>query len=147
NTTAKYDAQGYQISFPSPQGLFGRISVIVLDYQIFTYQGVDHIAYISCGGNSLPPLDPNSTATITGQISEDHTVHCPNASSGGGACTLTIFHQGTRLFETQGECPVSFTVACGDECPEGYCKIDCEAYPGYCCLNEAEIKSLSNQLR
>ncbi|MHC5729980.1 MAG: hypothetical protein ACYTXY_38870, partial [Nostoc sp.] len=41
----------------------------------------------------------------------------------------------------------NYQISCGDECPEGYCKIDCETYPGYCCLNEAEIKSLSNQLR
>ncbi|MHC5717633.1 MAG: hypothetical protein ACYTX0_37395, partial [Nostoc sp.] len=41
----------------------------------------------------------------------------------------------------------SYKVSCDDNCPEGYCKIDCEAYPGYCCLNEAEIQSLSNQLR
>ncbi|MEH2390047.1 MAG: hypothetical protein V7K14_30640 [Nostoc sp.] len=41
----------------------------------------------------------------------------------------------------------SYKVSCDDDCPDGYCKIDCEAYPGYCCLNEAEIQSLSNQLR
>ncbi|OUL28782.1 hypothetical protein [Nostoc sp. 106C] len=39
-----------------------------------------------------------------------------------------------------------FSVSCDDDCPNGYCKIDCPSYPGYCCINEAKIKSLTNQL-
>lgn len=49
-------------------------------------------------------------------------------------CSITIKDStGATVFSRSGDCPVSFTVSCGDECPEGYCKCPTLKYPGYCC--------------
>lgn len=62
-------------------------------------------------------------------------------------CKIQISGSGNN-FSDAIECPDgNYQVSCDDECPDGYCKIECETYPGYCCINEAEIQSLSNQLR
>lgn len=60
-----------------------------------------------------------------------------NLSSGSWEpfeCALTVKDStGAIVFERSGECPIDFTVACGDECPPGYCKCPTLKYPGYCC--------------
>lgn len=48
-------------------------------------------------------------------------------------CKITITDSTGATFEKEGQCPLTYTVACGDECPEGYCKCKSLKYPGYCC--------------
>jgi hypothetical protein len=59
-------------------------------------------------------------------------------------CQLIIKHQGQEIFSITGECPLTFKVACDNDCPEGQLK--CEGhkgYPGYCCIDcEAVGKKL-----
>lgn len=154
NSTSNYNPDGYRITFNSPQGAFGQIQFTVIDYQLYhlssPYAG-DYISFIPCGSTSFP-LDPDGSMRgylITSPVVIDSTVKCPSpiSNTSNNVCNLKVLSNGEIVFQAQGKCPVNFTVACGDECPQGYCKIDCEAYPGYCCINEAVIQSLSNQLR
>ncbi|MEH2302865.1 MAG: hypothetical protein V7K88_28785 [Nostoc sp.] len=148
--TANYNSEGYRITFNSPQGAYGQIQITVVDYQLYTDGGNNYIRAILCGQTSFSKNPDGSFAdgaNITSPVVIDNTVHCPVVSTPDDKCEITILSNGQTLFQAQGDCPVNFTVACGDECPNGYCKIDCETYPGYCCINEAEIKSLSNQLK
>jgi hypothetical protein len=45
----------------------------------------------------------------------------------------------------------SFTVSCGDDCPEGFCKCEIPEYPGYCCLDCSQIakniRDITNDLK
>lgn len=156
NNTSNYNPEGYQITFNSPQGAYGTITATVIDYKIaYVDMGAYHpytgyyINIIRCGSTTFPPDTQGlpGTKMTNLDMNIDTTVKCPvSAEPSSQVCNIKISNNGTVLFQADGDCPVSFTVACGDECPEGYCKIDCETYPGYCCLNEAKIKSLSNQL-
>ena len=155
NTSLNYNPEGYQITFNSPQAQYGTLTLIVVDYQItFLNRGVFdsdtgyYIKVIPCGETSFPP-DNNGipgTKMSNQNVTINSAIKCPVASENHQLCNIKILNNGSVIFQAQGDCPVSFTVACGDECPDGYCKIECETYPGYCCINEAEIKSLSNQL-
>lgn len=41
----------------------------------------------------------------------------------------------------------TYSIICGDNCPEGYCKIDCPNSPGgYCCLSHSVVNSLLLQI-
>ncbi|MEH2454490.1 hypothetical protein [Nostoc sp.] len=156
NNTSNYNSQGYQITFNSPQGAYGTITAVITDYKIeYVDYGVGHpytgyyISLIRCGSTTFPPRAnglPEAKLTDT-NISVDNSVKCPvPAGSTTQVCNIKISSNGNILFQADGDCPVNFTVGCGDECPDGYCKIDCKTYPGYCCLNEAELQSLITQL-
>lgn len=54
-------------------------------------------------------------------------------------CRLTITHADNSKFIVTGDCPLTYEVACGDSCPPGYCKCECDNYPGYCCLKTDDI--------
>ena len=69
-----------------------------------------------------------------------------SGSCGATNCSIKITDKTGNVFQKSGDCPLKYSVRCNDDCPEGFCKIDCPIYPGYCCINEAEIKSLMNQL-
>lgn len=56
-------------------------------------------------------------------------------------CVITISDSKGNTYKDNALCEKSFTVSCGDECPEGYCKCASTNYPGYCCLPCSEVKS------
>ncbi|MEH2169333.1 MAG: hypothetical protein V7K41_22280 [Nostoc sp.] len=66
-------------------------------------------------------------------------------------CTIQIIDSMGRIFSKTSECPIKYTVACGDDCPEGFCKCEISEYPGYCCLNcnatARSIRDITNNLR
>lgn len=66
-------------------------------------------------------------------------------------CIIKVLHKGQVVFADRGKCPITFSVACGDECPEGTTKCLKSDYPGYCCLPcapiAAEIKAIASQIR
>lgn len=66
-------------------------------------------------------------------------------------CQIKISPTNRPVFIATGQCPVIFSVQCG-ECPEGTMRCECPSDPrGYCCLPCAEtinsIKSITNLLK
>lgn len=65
-------------------------------------------------------------------------------------CIIQIISSTGQIFTKTGECPIEYTVICGDECPEGSCKCITPGYPGYCCLDcgsaAASIRAITNSL-
>ena len=143
-----YSPTGYQVSFYSPNNGID-LSRIVRAYTI-TDSGSGNAMTnrysfdeIRCDGTSfkgVANIDP-STLRI------DTNFTCPTISHNTLKSRLHIKKPSELIdiFTAEGDYPCTFNVACVD-CPDGYCKIDCETYPGYCCINEAKIKSLINQL-
>jgi hypothetical protein len=63
-------------------------------------------------------------------------------------CQIIITNASNNIvFTDYVKCPGDFSVTCDDNCPEGYCRIECPHYPGYCCLNENTINSLITKLK
>lgn len=64
---------------------------------------------------------------------------------------LTVVDSLGRIIVKKYSTEPTYTVACGDECPEGFCKCIIPEYPGYCCLDcnsaAASIRSITNSLR
>lgn len=50
--------------------------------------------------------------------------------------SITITDSKGNIFTDSGIPPISFKVACDDECPHGCCKCECTNYPGYCCYDK-----------
>lgn len=82
--------------------------------------------YASCGGAERTVLDVFSCGS--GQVSMSNLTFTPDEADG-----LEIRDsQGALVYQRSvSEC--DFSVGCGDECPEGYCKCKTLKYPGYCC--------------
>ena len=57
---------------------------------------------------------------------------CSSCSS--NICAITILNNNVKIFSDSGQCSCNYTVACGNECPDGYVKCHSDSYPGYCCL-------------
>ena len=62
-------------------------------------------------------------------------------------CSLSVIYEGKTIFTVSGQSPCTFSVTCGDECPPDFCKVNCPAYPGYCCINCKKMDSLLLQLK
>jgi hypothetical protein len=58
---------------------------------------------------------------------------------GGSRCHLEVRDREGRLFYQSDDC--KYHVACGDECPDGYLKCECDTYPGYSCVPCGEYLS------
>jgi len=149
NVSSQYNTNGYQITFNSPQGAYGQIQIVVVDYQLFTYQGVNYIYGIPCGETSFPAKTPEYGAVITSPVVIDTTVHCPPSNT-KKKCNIQVFNSGSVIFQAQGDCPVTFQVACGN-CPGGQMESSSPNYPGYCCLDcgsiEGQLSQLINQIK
>lgn len=63
-------------------------------------------------------------------------------------CTIKVLHKGQVIFIDKGDCPITFNVTCGEECPPGTTKCRKSDFPGYCCLpcssTAAEIINIKN---
>jgi hypothetical protein len=49
-------------------------------------------------------------------------------------CKITITDSKNQTYSDIGDCPITFNVTCGEECPPGTTKCRSTNYPGYCCL-------------
>lgn len=158
-TTSNYNPEGYQITFGSPQAQYGSITLTVVDYQVsYIDKGVFdsatgyYIKFIPCGSTSFPPTDAaNPGAKMSSpNVTVNNAVKCPVANPSSDLCEIKISANGNVIFQAHGKCPVSFTVACGDACPPGFCKCPSPGYPGYCCLDckatAASIHAITNDL-
>ncbi|MEH2287166.1 hypothetical protein [Nostoc sp.] len=160
NSTSNFDANGFQITFNSPQGQYGTITAVVTDYSIEFYDfGAFHpytgyyINLVRCGETSFPPITEGDKGAKMSDLNLtiDRTVKCPIVRSTSGLCEIKVLVGGKTIFSAHGKCPVTFDVACGDDCPEGFCKCKSLGYPGYCCLDCAvvasEIHSITQSLK
>lgn len=79
-------------------------------------------------------------------------IHSFGSRSSGSCSTATgeqvceILVNGGGLFRSNIRCPGDYKVACGDECPPGMCKCPIPQYPGYCCLDCAQVAARINNL-
>lgn len=97
-------------------------------------------------GAPVNPIRDCPIPSINGkQITSDFDNYYPDNT---GSCSYQVILGGGISIngKTYASNDNQFQVACDSDCPNGYCKIDCEQYPGYCCISDAEIKSLINQL-
>lgn len=66
-------------------------------------------------------------------------------------CTFKVLKNGNPIFIDKGDCPISFSVVCDDECPPNHLKCSSPGYPGYCCIPCSEIagelRSITGQVR
>lgn len=107
--------------------------------------------YIFSG--EYPPSDPRVNRTCPLPSIQGNKIYLdfdPGAyADNSGSCVYTIFFGGWTLTATNAigqqikrnynQKPI-FNVACGDNCPDGYLRCDCNEYPGYCCIPCSEIK-------
>jgi hypothetical protein len=76
-------------------------------------------------------VDNSGARTRTGNCN-----NCPP-----NQCTIKIVDFNKNEFVDAIKCDSNYQVSCGEECPPGYCKCQCVAYPGYCCLPCNQVKS------
>ncbi|RUT08427.1 hypothetical protein DSM106972_015950 [Dulcicalothrix desertica PCC 7102] len=144
-----YQAEGFTITFYSPNNS-RFVEATVLDYKVFKEE-IDGILYNSikwknCGETSFQSsveIDPQ-TLTI------DATKKCPIDQQGKVRCSIIIRHQDLIIFQDQGQCPLIYSVQCGN-CASGEIECKSNTYPGYCCIScqgtSQRIKNLSNKIK
>jgi|GEM_PF-6174673 len=146
--TSNYNPMGYGLSGSSTNSGSG-FTLEVRDYQIVdqgssTPSDTRYILYVQrcqdSGLISYTNVDPTSIVINT-------AITCGASIAETKKSRLHIKKAGesTDIFTADGDYPCTFKIACID-CPDGTCKIDCETYPGYCCLDESLILGLINQL-
>ena len=66
-------------------------------------------------------------------------------------CSLKVLSNGQQIFIDRGDCPVTYSVVCGEECPPDTLKCSKPGYPGYYCLPcpplVSDLKVIANQIR
>ncbi len=145
-----YDAQGYEIQFYSPNN-FRNLNIIVLGHKIVppppeSPEFGDGITWINCGDKDYQP-SPIGIDLSTLVI--NRTVKCPVDKQGKVRCSIIVKHKGNLIFQEQGECPLVYSVQCGN-CADG--EIECKkpTYPGYCCIpcqdTASRIRNLGDKI-
>ena len=138
NSGSNYNPNGYQITFYSPNN-YKNIIAVVTDYQLVdTGQGGDYkytIKLRDCDG-----VWGNETLAHNNLVF-DTSVHCPGTKNDSSNCFIKVTKNGAQIHKATGKCPVNFTVACGDNCPDGYMRCEKPEYPGYCCIPCDEIRN------
>ncbi|BAY15707.1 hypothetical protein NIES21_15260 [Anabaenopsis circularis NIES-21] len=140
--TENFSSEGFQLTFYSPNN-FKYFDVVVLDYRIKDIGYLD-LEVVSCGettwSDTMITIDPNT-------ISINPNIRCPIVTD---QCMIKIKHNGNTIFRDKGKQPCNYTVQCG-RCPEGQCECSTPNYPGYCCVDCAElageIKGIRNLVR
>ncbi|MEH1940093.1 MAG: hypothetical protein V7L01_07740 [Nostoc sp.] len=157
--TSNYNGDGYQITFNSPQALNGTISLTVVDYKVdyvnkgeFDSGTGYYLQYIGCGDTKFPTLSSgvNGIKMSSPNVNINASAKCPVPNKDDEKCEIKILSDGAVLFRAEGECPVSFTVAC-NRCPVGTCECKSDSYPGYCCNDCAstasKLRAIASELR
>jgi hypothetical protein len=66
-----------------------------------------------------------------------YSVQITDVIYGSDKYQMQIFDKNqTMIYQQNFNNQPQYTVACDDECPEGYCKCECIHYPGYCCYDK-----------
>jgi hypothetical protein len=152
--TDNYSNSGFLIRFRSGSCNGLTCQLIVHDYYI-QYQapeGSPRIYYIPCGETKFSSsawFSINRGEIEPGKLVQvDTSVRC--STSNNQRCSIQILHNNMLLFSDQGNCPVTFTVSCGN-CPPGTEEHKTNTYPGYCCLDcqsiASEIRGIANTVR
>lgn len=84
------------------------------------------------------PIRIGSGLTIKGVVTNTIRIYCSvdvTLQWRWGGWKIRILDNANNLFEDNGSNAPTFKVACGEDCPPGYCKCDCVNYPGYCCYD------------
>lgn len=155
NTTSNYNEEGYTLNFYSPNNRITQ-DYTIRDHIIFqvidtTGKLLTAISWINCdafdfhrradGELSGPDID-------TSTLIYKPEIKCPKPLT--NKCSIEVKHKGIIIFQDQGDCPVGFSVICGD-CPEGTFKCNATGYPGYCCLPcepiASSIKTIKNTVQ
>lgn len=161
------------VTYLNPDGqktVFKAKGVIAVDtisnspgtYRFYGF-GDDNVFYQFVATGINPGYSLNSgfnsrgyTPTMNGQFIQSQTYYYV---SGFGIEELIKPIEGCKIKIVSGntftdtiQCPDGkYSVACGGECPEGFCKCPIPEYPGYCCLDcaatAASIRSITNDLR
>jgi len=81
-------------------------------------------------------------------VTIDNSQHCPSPAPPlpDTTDTITVKQNGVTLVTFTGKHAAKYSVTCGDVCPEGTCKCEQTAYPGYCCLPCGEVASQINDM-
>lgn len=98
---------------------------------------------IGCGGTKWErTVNVNPSTFVI-----DSTRKCPGTQK--LRCSIIVKHQGQPIFQDQGDCPVSFSVQCGN-CPDGQIECKKAEYPGYCCIpcqgTAQKINNIGNKI-
>jgi hypothetical protein len=166
--SSNYKSEGYGIGFIPLNGNGTYFWFSVVDHKIFAIpSGVDpiwgttpRIALMYCGetvfsklsncsaSRSGPYVECLQTFLFNGSFDIDPTRKCISVNN--NKCTIQITYNGLTIFQDQGNCPVNFSVSCGN-CPPGTEEHKSSIYPGYCCLDCAsvasEIRGITNTIR
>lgn len=122
----------------------------------FSYQGDDQDSPITVNTRTIASAKDGrvlySDASFNaGAIQYLGTVFTPNVAN---KYQIIISNtSGIELFKEEKDTtiPPKYEVACGEECPEGFCKCITPEYPGYCCLDcnstAASIRAITNDLK
>lgn len=159
-----YNTKGYGISYIGLNGNGTRSDWVVTDHIIFNLpQGVDtiwgttpRIAIKRCDDKSFRKVqDCNSyvayrytncldTSLINMQdLRIDLTKKCPQETK--KRCSIVVLYKGLTIWSDQGDCPISFSVQCGN-CPDGQHECESNVYPFYCCSDCAGTAAKINNL-
>ncbi|MBW4642924.1 MAG: hypothetical protein KME23_08000 [Goleter apudmare HA4340-LM2] len=143
--SGNYSNVGYTITFASSQ-CSGPCVFDVHDYKIVSYEGQPAVLPWFCGENNFrPSIQVTVLNTPNQTITRNNNSPCLVGKL--ERCSIQILHNGSVIFQDQGDCPVSYSVKCGN-CPEGTEEIKTNIYPGYCCLDCAavanEIKAITS---
>ncbi len=105
-------ADSYQVSPTTNDGQYSNCPWYELSFYI--------------GENKISSLKKTSRYSVS---------QTPNPNYNPGGKQLKVKNsQGTEIFKADVK-DCNYTVACGDNCPEGFCKCPKNSYPGYCCLS------------
>ena len=164
-----YKPDGYGIGYVPLNGNGTYYWFNVVDHKIFNIPaGVNpiwgttpRIAMMSCGQTTFSKLlncgtsatdyyvECLSTLLFNGSLDIDPNRKCPTPAS-RQRCSIQIIYNGLTIFQDQGNCPVTFTVSCGN-CPPGTEEHKTNTYPGYCCFDcnsiLSEVKGITNTIR
>lgn len=142
-----YNAEGFTIVTETGQ------EVTIINYRLRPTEfgsasGYD-IQYWSCGHDDWDNRQPDGSYSVWGRLESpiariDKTKKCPPPIPPQD-CIIKVLYQGQLLFSQRGECPIDYTVICGN-CPPGYKECKTNRYPGYCCTKCSDVASKINNL-
>lgn len=158
NAGGTFSTGGFTVRFYSPNNR-ATVAWAVHDYLVYPSPDFDYgvnyegISPWFCGDfDFLRDADgkPRGTGVDITTIERLSTPTC-TAPLTANRCSIEVKSKGIIIFQDQGECPVSFNVICGEDCPSGTLKCPQSGYPGYCCLPcdeiAAGIKAITTHVR
>lgn len=160
--TPNYRPGGQKIQFYSPNNRI-TLDIVVRDYLLFKFdQGNgtmgDGISWVNCDANDFnrnpdgSPNGPEIALNTLIRFADAPENRCPGEPKVVNAsCFIEVKHNNLLISKDSGDCPINYSVTCGEECPPGTIKCLSTNYPGYCCIPcseiKNEIKAIASQIR